>query len=73
MRAVFSVDGVRLHERHGMKHLVKELEGSMEMDLDPARGLLDALSGVIRAPPFDEAHTQDAQPTQVVYANTRCC
>lgn len=45
----------------------------MQVDLDPAGGLLDALAGVVRSPALDKAHPEDTQPPQVVYADARCC
>ena len=44
-----------------MQDLVEELEGAVEVDLDPTRRLLNALPGVIGAPTFDEAHAEDAE------------
>ena len=53
----------------GVEDLVKELEGTVEVDLDPARRLLDRLSVVVRAPPLDEAQPEDAEPAEVVDAD----
>ncbi len=38
----------------GMEQLVRQLQGPMELDLDPAWGFLDGLPVVVRAPALDE-------------------
>lgn len=45
----------------------------MQVDLDPAGGLLDALAGVVRSPALDKTHPEDAQPPKVVDADARRC
>ena len=61
-----SVQGLRVGDGHGVQDLVEELEGAVEVDLDPTRRLLNALPGVIGAPTFDEAHAEDAEAAEVV-------
>lgn len=39
------------------------------MDLNPAGCLFDALPWVVRPPALHEAHSQDAQPAQVINPN----
>lgn len=56
-----SVQGLRVGDGHGVKHLIQQLQGTMQVDLDPAGCLLDTLPWVVGAPAFDEAHAQDAQ------------
>lgn len=55
-----------------MQHLVQELQRSVQVDLQPAGGVLDALTGVITAPTFNKAQTHNTHPAQVVHAQTRC-
>ena len=66
-----SVQGLWVSDGHGVLHLVQQLQGPVQVDLDPARGLLDALPGVVGPPALDEAHAQDAQAPQVVHADAR--
>lgn len=58
--------------RQCVQHLVQQLQCTVQMHLQPARGVLDALSGVIAAPTFHKAEPHDAQPAQVVHAQTGC-
>lgn len=68
-----SVQRLGVGDGHGVQDLVQELQGSVQVDLDPAGGLLDALAGVVRPPALDEAHPEDAQPPEVVDADARRC
>lgn len=43
------------------------------MHLDPAGRLLDGSPGVVGPPAFDEGQPHDAQPPQIVHADTRRC
>lgn len=52
-----------------MQHLVQQLQGAVQVDLDPARRLLDALPRVVGPPALDKAHPQDAQAPQVIHAD----
>lgn len=52
-----------------MQDLVQELKGTMEVDLNPARRLLDGGPRVVKAPTLDKAESQDAKSPQVVHAN----
>lgn len=54
-----------------VQHLVQQLQRSVQVDLQPAGGVLDALTRVITAPTFNKAQTHDAQPAQVVHSQTR--
>ena len=45
----------------------------MELHLDPAGRLLDALAGVVGAPALHEAQSQDAESAQVVDPDTGRC
>lgn len=56
---------------HVVEDVVEELEGSVERDLNPTRGLLDALAAVIRTPALHKAQAEYAQPPEVV--NTYSC
>ena len=67
------VQGLRVGDGHGVQHLVQQLQGPVEVDLDPAGRLLDALSGVVWPPALHKAHPQDAQPAQVVHSYPRRC
>jgi len=58
-----SIDG------HGMQHLVEQLEGTMQMHLDPAGRLLDWLSWIIRSPSLDKAQSQYTKTTQIIDSN----
>lgn len=66
-----SVQGLGVGDGHGVQHLVQQLQGPVQVDLDPARRLLDALPGVVGPPALHEAHPQDAQAPQVVHADAR--
>lgn len=52
-----------------MEDLIQELQGSVQVDFNPAGSVLDALAGVVRAPALDEAEPEDAQAAEVVDAN----
>lgn len=56
--------------RQRMQHLVQQLQRSVQVNLQPAGGVLDALPRVITPPTFNEAQTHDTQPAQVVHAQT---
>lgn len=56
-----SVQGLRVSDGHGVEYLIQQLQGTMQVDFDPAGRLLDALPRVVRAPAFNEAHAQDAK------------
>lgn len=64
-----SVEGLGVGDGHGVQDLVQQLQSSVQVDLDPARRLLDALPGVVGPPALHEAHPQDAQPAKVVHAD----
>lgn len=66
-----SVEGLGVCDGHGVEDLVQQLQGSVQVDLDPTRRLLDALPGVVGPPALHEAHPQDAQAPQVVDADAR--
>lgn len=68
-RRMRSVQRLGVGYGHGVQHLVQQLQGPVQVDLDPAWGLLDALPRVIGAPAFHKAHAQDAQPAQVIHAD----
>ena len=53
-----------------MQHLVEKLQRPVQVNLQPAGGVFDALSRVVTAPTFNEAQTHDTQPTQVVHTQT---
>lgn len=57
---------------HGVQHLIQELQGPVQVDLDPAWCLLNALPWVIGTPAFHEAHAQDAQPAQIIHTDASC-
>lgn len=59
-----------LSRRQRVQHLVEQLQRSVQVNLQPAGGVLDALSGVVAPPTFDEAQTHDTQPAQVVHPQT---
>lgn len=42
----------------------------MEVDFDPARGLLDGLAVVVRAPSLDEGQAEDAETPKGVQLHT---
>lgn len=42
----------------------------MEVNLDPAGRLFDALSGVIGTPAFDKTHAKDAKATEIIHTDT---
>ena len=42
--------------------LIQNLKGSVELNLDPARSLLDGLPVVVRAPALDEGQPENAEP-----------
>lgn len=65
------VERLRVRDGHGVQHLIQQLQSAVEVDLDPAGRLLDALPRVVRPPALDEAHAQDAKPAQVVHADAR--
>lgn len=44
----------------------------MQIDLDPARSLLDTLSAVVETPALDEAEPQDTESSEVVDADAGC-
>ena len=56
--------------RQRVQHLVKQLQCPVQVNLQPAGGVLDALTGVITPPTFNKAQTHDTQPAQVVHAQT---
>lgn len=58
--------------RQRVQHLVKQLQRSVQVDLQPAGGVLDALTRVITAPSLNKAQTHNTEPSQVVHAQT-CC
>lgn len=66
-----SVQGLGVGDGHGVQDLVQQLQSPVQVDLDPARRLLDALPGVVGPPALHEAHPQDAQAAQVVHADAR--
>lgn len=68
-----SVQRLRVCDGHRVQNLVQQLQRSVQMDLDPAGGLLDALAGVVGSPALDKTHPEDAQPTEVVNADARRC
>lgn len=49
-----------------MQDLVKQLERAVQVDLHPARRVLDRLARVVGAPSLDEAQAEDAETTQVI-------
>lgn len=59
-----------LSRRQHVQHLVEQLQRSVQVHLQPAGGVLDALPWVVTPPPFDEAQPHDAQPAEVVHAQT---
>ncbi len=58
--------------RQCVQHLVEQLQRSVQVNLQPAGGVLDALTRVIAPPTFNEAQTHNTQPAQVVHTQT-CC
>ena len=60
-------------EGHGLQHLVQQLQRPVQLNLDPARRLLDALARVVGPPSLDEAEPEDAEAAQVVHPDARCC
>lgn len=64
-----SVEGLRVSDGHGVENFVQQLQGAVQVDLDPAGRLFDALPWVVRAPALHKAHAQDAQAPQVVHTN----
>ena len=67
-----SVKRLGVSDGHGVQHLVQQLQGPVQVDLDPARGLLDALPWVVGAPALYKAHPEDAEAPQVVHPDP-CC
>lgn len=65
-----SIQWLRVSYGHGVQHLIQELQSSVQVDLDPAGRLLDALPRVVGSPAFHKAHAQDAQPTEVIHADS---
>lgn len=65
-----SVQGLRVSDGHGVEHLVQQLQGAVQVDLDPAGRLFNALPWVVRAPALHKAHAQDAQASQVVHTDS---
>ena len=66
-----SVDQAEVGQRHGVEHLVQELQSAVQVDLHPAGGVLDALPRVVGAPALHEAQPQDAQTPEVVHPYPR--
>lgn len=56
--------------RQRVQHLVEQLQRSVQVNLQPAGGVFDALPWVITPPTFNEAETHDTQPAQVVHPQT---
>jgi len=52
--------GTRAIDRHGVQHFVQQLQGAMQVHLDPAGRFFDGLAWVVRSPALDEAQAQDA-------------
>lgn len=73
LRVCRSVQGLGVGDGHGVQDLVQQLQSPVQVDLDPARRLLDALPGVVGPPPLHKAEPQDAQAPQVVHADARRC
>lgn len=61
-----SVQRLGVSDGHGVKDLVQELQGPVQVDFDPARGLLDALPGVVGPPAFNKTHPENAEPSEVI-------
>lgn len=72
-RMLRSVQRLWVSYGHGVQHLVQELQSPVQVDLDPAWCLLNALSWVIGTPTFHKAHAQDAQPAQVIHTDASGC
>lgn len=68
-----SVQRLGVRYRHGMKDLVQQLKSPVQVDFDPAGGLLDALPRVVRPPAFHKTHSENAQPSEVVDPNAGSC
>lgn len=58
--------GPQIADRQRLKNLVEQLKGTMELDLDPARGVLDRWSRIIGPPALDKAQPDDAEPSKVI-------
>merc|ERR1719489_168841 len=50
--------------------LVKELQGSVQVDFDPAGRFLDGFSVVVWSPAFDKGQAEDALAAEVVDADS---
>jgi len=55
---------------HRLQHLVKNLQGPVEVDLNPARGLFDRFPVVVRPPAFYKRHPKDARSPEVIDPDT---
>lgn len=61
------LDCSRPIDRHLMQHLVQQLQGPVQMHLDPAGRFFDRLSGIVGAPTLHERQSQDAEASQIVH------
>lgn len=56
-----------------MKDLVQQLQSPVQVNFDPAGGLLDALPRVVRPPAFHKTHSENAKPSEVIDPNAGGC
>lgn len=66
------VDGGRVSQGHRVQDFIQELQGTVQVDLNPAGRVLDALPGVVRPPALHKAQPQDAKAPEVIHANASC-
>jgi hypothetical protein len=62
-----SIDG------HVVQDFVEKLKGTMQMNLDPTRCILDGLTWVIGTPAFDKAQSKYAETTEIIDADSGSC
>ena len=63
---ISSRSSVRCRKWHGLKKLIKKLQGSIELNFNPTRSVLDGGPGIVQSPPLHKTQPQNAQPPQIV-------
>lgn len=58
--------------RQRLKNFVQQLKGTVELDLDPARGVLDGWTGIVGSPSLNKAQSNDTQSSQIICSNAGC-
>ena len=55
-----------------MQDIIKELEGAVESDFNPAWCLFDALSSVVWPPSLDKTQPENTQTSEVINTDALC-